>query len=73
MRYRQLDRIDAAKDPTTPVEKLVILAEDLAWYVRRAVAENPSTPEAVKLWMKLQERGGYAGMSLKEFMKSMKG
>jgi hypothetical protein len=65
-RYGGLNTLYAvARNPSAPVETLEFLAicEDSG--IRHWVSENPNTPEIVKLWLKM---GGYAGMSLAEFM-----
>jgi len=48
----------------TPVEALIILAEDEDAYVQLSVLGNPHTPQIVKMWI----QNGYAGLSLAEFL-----
>jgi hypothetical protein len=56
-----------AKNVNTPAEVLTKLAEDGHDNIRYRVLQNPNTPEAVKLWLKM---GGYAGLTLAEFIKA---
>ena len=44
MTCRRIMRKGVAANPSTPVELLKVLAEDVYTYVRQGVAANPSTP-----------------------------
>ena len=54
----------------TPAESLIKLAECGPNYIKNVVAKNPNTPEIVKLWL---NNGGYAGLTLVEFIDSVHG
>lgn len=42
------ERFDRARDPNTPAEELVKLANDKSWKVRREVGKNQNTPIQVR-------------------------
>lgn len=56
------------QNQSTPIEILVKLAEDTSEYVLVSLVDNPKLPAAVKLWL---DRGGYAGMTLAEFVEKV--
>jgi len=64
-------QFEVARNPSTPVEALIYLAELKQMGIWWAIIRNPNCPEPVRLWIRLAEKGGYAGMSLKKFIAAM--
>jgi hypothetical protein len=62
--------VERAADPATPVETLIELSQSESEDVRCNVQYNPTTPTNIRMWL---AHGGYADMSLDEFLAALDG
>lgn len=61
--YDLLSEAESEVDPA----QLTSLATCRSYVIRQAVFDNPNTPPAVRLWLRI----GYGEMSLQDFLKAV--